>query len=524
MKPRTQSRFAASVLAASALGIGALSTSHAANDVLTPTTKLYTNWKSGAVSSAASLSGQDRTNALMIAGNPIATWLTQGTPAEIQARARQLVLDAAAENKVPVIIAYNIPFRDCAQYSAGGATNTAEYQAWIDGLAAGIGNSKAVVLVEPDGLGIIPHYTSINGAQEWCQPAEADPATAANDRFIQLNYAVDALTALPNTAVYLDGTHSAWLGAGDIAHRLVLAGVERADGFFVNVSNYEVTERQEKYGTWIAKCIHYGTNTAEGGWRLGHFDWCASQYYPANPNDFSTWGLTDQWYTDNVDNAPNPPTAETLAHFVIDTSRNGQGPWSPPAGVYPDPQVWCNPPDRGIGERPTTDTGNPLIDAKLWAKVPGESDGSCTRGTAGPEDPARGMIDPPAGAWFKEQAAELVTLAVPALTPPACHVHYDVAGETQGLFLSQLFIRNTGPKSVKGWQLRWAFGPDEHLLLPLNARATQKRSVVTASNLSWNKVIAPGRTETFGVFGLQKDATHDEPVLFFLNGGVCNSD
>jgi len=39
------------------------------------------------------------------------------------------------------------------------------------------------VMLEPDGLGIIPWYTSINGSQEWCQPADADPATAASDRF-----------------------------------------------------------------------------------------------------------------------------------------------------------------------------------------------------------------------------------------------------------------------------------------------------------------------------------------------------
>ena len=32
------------------------------------------------------------------------------------------------------------------------------------------------------GLGIIPWYTTINGSQEWCQPADADPATAASDR------------------------------------------------------------------------------------------------------------------------------------------------------------------------------------------------------------------------------------------------------------------------------------------------------------------------------------------------------
>jgi endoglucanase len=524
MNERSHFRFAAGVLAASALTLGAMQPSFAANDILNPTQTFYVNWSSGAVASASSLTGQDRTNALMIAGNPSATWITSGTPEEVKARARKLVLDAAAEKKIPVIIAYNIPFRDCQQYSAGGALNTAEYQAWIDGLAAGIGSSKAVVLVEPDGLGIIPHYTSINGSTEWCQPAELDPATAASERFVQLNYAVDALTALPNTAVYLDGTHSGWLGSGDAAHRLVLAGVERADGFFVNVSNYERTERLEKYGTWISKCIHYGTNPAEGGWRLGHFDWCASQYFPANPNDFSTWGLTDQWYTDNVDNAANPPTADTLAHFVIDTSRNGQGPWTPPAGVYPDPQVWCNPPDRGIGERPSTNTGNDLIDAKLWAKVPGESDGGCTRGTAGPVDPARGMIDPPAGAWFKEQAAELVSLAVPALTAPACHVSYDVAGSAQGLFVSQLFVKNTGPTAVKGWNLRWAFGENERLVQAFNARASQKRSVVTATNYNWNRVIGPGRTETFALLGLQRDAEHEAPVLFFLNGGVCTSE
>ncbi|WP_255474595.1 glycoside hydrolase family 6 protein, partial [Micromonospora sp. AMSO31t] len=37
---------------------------------------------------------------------------------------------------------------------------------------------------------------------------------------------------------------------------------------------------------------------------------------------------------------------------MVDTSRNGQGPWTPPAGVtWPDPQTWCNPPDRGLGLR-----------------------------------------------------------------------------------------------------------------------------------------------------------------------------
>ena len=47
--------------------------------------------------------------------------------------------------------------------------------------------------------------------------------------------------------------------------------------------------------------------------------------------------------------------------------------------------------------------------------------------------------------------------------------------------MSQLLVRNAGPKPVKGWQLRSAFGEDERVLLALNVRARQKRSVVTAT-------------------------------------------
>ena len=104
-----------------------------------------------------------------------------------------------------------------------------------------------------------------------------------------------------------------------------------------------------------------------------------------------------------------------MPHFVVDTSRNGRGPWTPPAGVYPDPQDWCNPPDRGLGLRPTTATGSPLADAFLWIKTPGESDGSCTRGLSSGIDPEWQQVDPPAGAWFPKQALELAQLAQPPL-------------------------------------------------------------------------------------------------------------
>ena len=428
INPRRYIRFLATatvvaVLIASAV-IPALAKSQAA---LSPSTKFYVPKPNhGAIEQIADLtSSGDKANANLIREmieTPSAVWITKGTPRSVLQAVRNTVLRAADKGTVPVLVAYNIPFRDCAQFSAGGATSVAAYKAWIDGFAAGIGNGKAVVLLEPDGLGIIPWYKQFRGlpAQageyEWCQPAEANEATAADDRFAMLNYAVDALKAKSNVRVYLDGTHSNWLGSGDTAHRLVQAGVERADGFYLNVSNYQPMEKLTKYSAWVSKCIWFGT---KGSWGIGHFDWCASQYYPASVGDFSTWHLTDEWYASNVESqswVPYPGDAG-LKHSVIDTSRNGQGPWTPSVS-YPDAQDWCNPPDRGLGLRPTANTGNGLIDAYLWVKIPGESDGECTRGLGSggtTVDPEWGLIDPAAGAWFPEMALDLVHNANPPL-------------------------------------------------------------------------------------------------------------
>jgi endoglucanase len=94
---------------------------------------------------------------------------------------------------------------------------------------------------------------------------------------------------------------------------------------------------------------------------------------------------------------------------VIDTSRNGQGPWTPTVS-YPDPQDWCNPPGRDLGVLPTANNGLTLLDAYLWLMLPGESDGECTRGF-GPAgttvDSEWGRVDPAAGQWFPEIALDL---------------------------------------------------------------------------------------------------------------------
>ena len=353
---------------------------------------------------------------------PQAVWFTGDTPHKTQQAVKNTVKLAAGKKTVPVLVAYNIPFRDCAQFSAGGATTVDEYTAWIDGFATGIGDEKAVVILEPDGLGIIPWYNNLDGYLDWCQPAEADPETAAADRFLMLNYAVDALKMKPNVSVYLDATHSGWLNVGQAANRLAQAGIERADGFYLNASNYQFTANSVKYGTWVSSCLAMGNfagcpnqywNGGEPtGWigtAMDNFQEWRNEPYSGDPADLA-------WNTVGIDwryEGTNPTT-----HFVIDTSRNGVGPWDPSGAEYPDAQDWCNPPGRGLGIQTTSDTGNPLVDAYLWVKIPGESDGECTRGL-GPAgetiDPEWGLIDPPAGEWFPEMALDLAQNANPPL-------------------------------------------------------------------------------------------------------------
>ncbi|MFE1381493.1 glycoside hydrolase family 6 protein [Streptomyces sp. NPDC058740] len=385
---------------------------------LTTATRFYVDPDNAAarqaVVDAAAGDAAEAENMRRLAALPQAAWFTGGTPAQARASASALLDRARSAHQVPVLVAYDIPGRDCGLYSSGGAASSSAYREWITALAEGVGQGPAVVLLEPDGLANLPKDCA----------GGIDPTgelTAA--RLADLDFAVTTLKRSPGTAVYLDAGNSQWKAVGDIARRLIDAGVRKADGFALNVSNFQPTDQLTRYGTWVAKCVWFAAQGPD--WARGHTDWCASQYYSAAaPNDGapgnavsaadpSTWHWTDAWYDRSVG---TPPAAELL-HFVVDTSRNGRGPWTPAPGTYGDPETWCNPPGRGIGPRPTADTGVPLADAYLYVKTIGESDGSCTRGTTGTLDPEYGVVDPPAGAWWPRLAHELARNAQPALTP-----------------------------------------------------------------------------------------------------------
>jgi len=356
----------------------------------------------------AGLEGQAGRDALLLSRIASASWFTSGTPEIVEAKVRDLVDRATAAGQVPVLVAYNIPYRDCALYSAGGARDGAAYLAWMKGFAAGIGERQAIVILEPDGLGIIPWHRTLDGTVEHCQPAGQD-SRAADARYEQLRGAVAILAGLPKARVYLDGTGSSWLAPGEAANRLIKADVARTAGFFLNVSNFESDARVVPYARWVSDCIALVTR--------GGVDARASpsQYAPADFKDHTTWGATDAAFDRLFERAGLKRDPALQKHAVIDTSRNGRGSWEPPVGKYPDAEVWCNPPDRGLGRRPTLVSGNPYVDAFLWIKIPGESDGECHRGQGGPADPERGLTAPPAGSWFSEQARELIEFANPPI-------------------------------------------------------------------------------------------------------------
>jgi len=402
---------------------------------------------------------------------PQAVWFTSGTPAQVKRQVRVTMAEARLEGAVPVLVAYDIPGRDCAQYSAGGALSDADYQAWIAAFAAGIGTGRAVVILEPDALGNMPSDCSI--------PSGADYPFTDQGRITDLTTGVADLEADPGTLVYLDGTHSAWQQVGNIAQRLVEAGVQQAQGFYLDVSNYQYTSNNIAYGTWISDCIAYaqasgavgsgavgpGTYQPETGFFNGS---CPNQYWNGGPatnwqgtamNNYVPWN--DQ--TPAAGDLPDPDTvagingayagdlaaagATATTHFVIDTSRNGDGPnpmtggadadmvsyaaapFDQSAGVIGTLQAgnWCNPPGSGLGLAPTASTGVPLVDAYLWVKLPGESDGECdsaggvrawdygaynpwgvAAGAQGTFDPLWGQVDPAAGDWFGAQALQLI--------------------------------------------------------------------------------------------------------------------
>lgn len=268
--------------------------------------KLWVDPSSNAMLRANSIRAKEPDTAAVldkIAKQPQALWLGEWN-SNVFRTVQANIAHAKEQGAVAAFVAYNLPHRDCGQESAGGLNGADEYKRWIRRIAAGIGNEAVIMILEPDAIGLLTKDNCLTKDQQ-------------TERLALIKDAVRVLRQNPNAVVYIDSGHAHWDPAPVFAERLKQAGIDDANGFALNTSNYVTTEENTAFGKKLSGLL--------GG-----------------------------------------------AHFVIDTSRNG-------AGATPD-NAWCNPPGRRIGKPPTTATDEPLIDGYLWLKRPGESDGECNGG------------------------------------------------------------------------------------------------------------------------------------------------
>ena len=159
-----------------------------------------------------------------IADQPQGLWLGEWRR-DVRGTVAARVRAGLRTGATPILVAYNIPHRDCGQHSSGGASDGRAYRAWIAQMARGIGTSPAIVILEPDAL------AGMGCLQRGLR----------TERSALIREAVATLSALPQTAVYIDAGNPGWMPARRIAKRLRDAGVARARGFSVNVSGFATT-------------------------------------------------------------------------------------------------------------------------------------------------------------------------------------------------------------------------------------------------------------------------------------------
>ena len=255
---------------------------------------LFVDPYSQAVSRAVAAKGIEAMLLKRIAKEPQADWLGDWTP-HIKGVVRRYTTDAKSFRQLRVMVAYNVPNRDCGRYSMGGVEGPDAYRKWISELADGIGRRRAVVILEPDAL---PDLTTC------LKPADQQA------RLGMIKFAVSTLKSKPRVAVYIDAGHPNWVAAEERARRLSKAGIHEANGFSLNVANYVATDKTIRYGKAISRLLcgnvpfvidtsRNGRGEAPGG------EWC-------NPEGRG------------LGHAPTVVTGDPLVHAFLWIKRPGE--------------------------------------------------------------------------------------------------------------------------------------------------------------------------------------------------------
>jgi cellulose 1,4-beta-cellobiosidase len=381
-----------------------------------------------------------------IANTPTAVWLDriaaiEGT-ANSQSNGPMGVrdhLDAALAQNAGFIqfVIYNLPGRDCSALASNGELGTTElprYKSeYIDAIAAIMGDAKyrplrIINVIEVDSLPNLVTNTNVAKCAEM----------KSNGGYVQgVAYALQKLGALPNTYNYVDAGHHGWLGwdtnlgpsAELFAETARMAGMQNVHGFITNTANYSALREP-----------FLDVNASVGGTPLRQAKWVDWNFY-----------VDELSFAQAFRQKLISLGFDASIGMLIDTSRNGWGGAARPARASSATSVdtfvnesridrrvhagnWCNQSGAGLGERPRA-SPEPGIDAYVWIKPPGESDGSSSliqnsdgKGFDRMCDPTYGGNErngnsttgalanaPISGAWFAAQFQELMRNAYPAL-------------------------------------------------------------------------------------------------------------
>jgi cellulose 1,4-beta-cellobiosidase len=425
---------------------------HVDNPYAGATQYVNPTWASSVKASAAKQSDSDLAAKMAtVAKQPTAVWMDRisAIAGNADGNGLRFHLDNALAQKqgttplVVNLVIYDLPGRDCYALASNGelpATEAglARYKTeYIDAIAAILAEPKYADLrisatIEPDSL---PNLVT-NLSQPECQ--QAAPF------YLQgVKYALDKLHAIPNVYNYIDIGHSGWLGwdsnAGPAAQlfaevaKSTTAGFASIDGFVSDVAN--TTPLVEPF--LPNSSLSIGNN-------------------PIRSSDFYEWNFD----FDEVDFTAHMHSLLVAAGFpsslgmLVDTSRNGWGGPARPTAVSTSTDLntyvnqsrvdkrvhrgaWCNPLGAGIGELPkATPSGYTAshLDAFVWIKPPGESDGAssdipndqgkrfdrmCDPTFVSPklENQLTGATPnaPLAGQWFEDQFVTLVKNAYPVI-------------------------------------------------------------------------------------------------------------
>lgn len=359
-------------------------------------------------------------------------------------------LDAALAQKgsgeeVVQLVVYDLPGRDCAALASNGELGPTEIDKYktqfIDPIAAILADTKysslrIVTTIEIDSL---PNLVTNTGSRATATP-QCDTMLANGNYVKGVGYALNKLGAIPNVYNYIDAGHHGWLGWDDnFAPAATLfkqaataegATVDDVHGFITNTANYSAL----KENNFTINDSVNGTSVRQSKW----VDW--NRY------------VDELSYAQAFRNQLVSVGFHSNIGMLIDTSRNGWGGTARPTGPGPLTNVdtyvnggrydrrihvgnWCNQSGAGLGERPQASPAAG-IDAYVWMKPPGESDGASS---AIPNDEGKGfdrMCDPTytgnarngnnmsgalpnaplSGHWFSAQFQQLMQNAYPPLS------------------------------------------------------------------------------------------------------------